>query len=483
MAAKQEFDIQLCKGPISGALNNEEQRNWSEEQWARQMKKPGNHYDPTRAHLNFEIIKGHVIQKIDTSKSLATRFDERCKELGIPDPNFKKDPRTGKVIPTNRITTVNIIFGGNRERMHQIAFGNQKVDTTPNAPNPDIKRSPDIERWALDMYDYACRHWGEDNIIGFYVHLDELNPHCHCTVIPVATTKKKQNISFNKAFWTLRNKGEVLRKLHDDLAVVNKKWGLERGDNIAETGVVHKDKSDWIKEQLGNQATIKRQEKAIKGLNSMVARLTFEHKTLTDQIESLERLSEYEEKSSQEELCRLREKLKSVDEKLADKMTKLEQAEEKMKMLQQDIAAAKEIKASIEKSNQQASKVLSPNLALIHMVALSDAICSLREVWDQVRTSPEEEELMNDSFVGAMCSDFTNIAQCAFYLSVGAINDATNFAETHGGGGGSQSDLPWRDDKDKDFDWLLKCLHAAVKMMRPSSGYRMKSGKRSRYGY
>lgn len=36
---------------------------------------------------------------------------------------------------------------------------------------------------------------GEDNVIGFYVHLDELNPHVHCTVIPV---DERNKISFNK---------------------------------------------------------------------------------------------------------------------------------------------------------------------------------------------------------------------------------------------------------------------------------------------
>ena len=119
--------------------------------------------------------------------------------------HYKTDPKTGKEIPTNRITTAKIIFQGSRERMHELAFGEQKVNPEHGANNSHITRCKDIEEWAKDIYRFVSNQWGEDNILGFYVHLDELNPHIHCTVLPLATIRKKPNVSFNRAFWNLRN--------------------------------------------------------------------------------------------------------------------------------------------------------------------------------------------------------------------------------------------------------------------------------------
>ena len=56
-----------------------------------------------------------------------------------------KAPNEDGEIPKYR-TVVNFIFGGNRERMLEITFGNQNVDLIQGADNSRIKRGPDIER-------------------------------------------------------------------------------------------------------------------------------------------------------------------------------------------------------------------------------------------------------------------------------------------------------------------------------------------------
>ena len=187
--AKQVFDINTNKGAFSAAMSDEHQRNWNDERWQFQLGKPGNNYDRSREHMNFEIAKGGRVQAIDRSKNIPQKFLERCAELGIRNPDYKTDPKTGKEIPTNRITTAKIIFQGSRERMRELAFGEQKVNQEHGADNSHITRCKDIEEWAKDIYRFASKQWGEDNILGFYVHLDELNPHIHCTVLPVATIR------------------------------------------------------------------------------------------------------------------------------------------------------------------------------------------------------------------------------------------------------------------------------------------------------
>lgn len=116
--AKQVLDVQVSKG-ITAAQGNEHLRNRSKEAEKYAMSK-GN-YDPTRKHLNFEIASGGKIRPIDTSRNIPERMADILGRRGI------KDPNEGLIEPKYR-TVVNIIFGGSRERMHELAFGTQKVD-------------------------------------------------------------------------------------------------------------------------------------------------------------------------------------------------------------------------------------------------------------------------------------------------------------------------------------------------------------------
>ncbi len=62
------------------------------------------------------------------------------------------------------------VFGGDREMMQQLAWGNQAVDTGKGADNSAVVRSSDIEQWAKDVYNFVAKKFGEENIVSFYVH-------------------------------------------------------------------------------------------------------------------------------------------------------------------------------------------------------------------------------------------------------------------------------------------------------------------------
>jgi hypothetical protein len=52
---------------------------------------------------------------------------------------------------------------------------------------------------------------------------------------------------------------------------------------------------------------------------------------------------------------------------------------------------------------------------------------------------------------------------------------ATQYAVSHGGGGGSQSSLPWgRKEDEDDRAWALRCLQRAHHMMKPSGSRSVK---------
>ncbi len=117
--AKQMMDIRSSKERISGAESNEQQRNWNKNMWVNKTNDPLKNYDPTRAHLNFEVARGGKIQPIDTSMSIDEKMNQILQERGIKNPNERENAKR-----KNRILA-QFILGGNRERMREIAFGEQ----------------------------------------------------------------------------------------------------------------------------------------------------------------------------------------------------------------------------------------------------------------------------------------------------------------------------------------------------------------------
>ena len=114
-------------------------------------------YDRSRERLNFEVRGGKVCP-IDKSRSIPERMADILRSRGI------KDPNEGLAEPRFR-TVVNFIFGGSRERMTELAFGDQKVNLTHGADNSHLTRCKDIEEWAKDVYRFVADKYGEENIV------------------------------------------------------------------------------------------------------------------------------------------------------------------------------------------------------------------------------------------------------------------------------------------------------------------------------
>ena len=166
-AGKQVMDIKPSKGLAQSS--NEELRAWTDKGWEQAMRE-GN-YDRSREHLNFEIQRGGIVTPIDKSRPLTRRMAENLASRGIKDPNEGLDE------PRYR-TVVNFIFGGSTERMRELAFGNQEVDFESKKGNEHIRRMPEIEEWAKDIYRFVADKYGEENIISFIVHCDEKTLMC-----------------------------------------------------------------------------------------------------------------------------------------------------------------------------------------------------------------------------------------------------------------------------------------------------------------
>ena len=336
--AYQVLDIKTQKG-MTEAQSAEHLRKCTEES-LREANRRGN-YDATRDHLNFEVGKGCVIKAVDKEHSIPTRMKANLISRGIKDPN--EGLREGKYR-----TVVNMILGGSREQMRRLAFGDQSIKEGPDADNSQVTRQKPIEEWAKDMYQFMAKKYGEENIVAFVVHLDELNPHIHCTLMPIDETGK-----FNyKGIFNGKGKkfglSDYYFRLHDELSIINKKYSLDRGTHIADTGARHRSREEYIRsldekrEELERRCStlqeeitvyrqtkrelddeIKKAEKRVKGLTTMIENLEKNKSGIEKQIDELKRSGEESSRETQSKLFILQQQLQTIESKIENWMQQL----------------------------------------------------------------------------------------------------------------------------------------------------------------
>ena len=483
MNPKQVLDVQVSKG-ITAAQSNEHLRDRSERAEKYAMTK-GN-YDPTRKHLNFEVVPGGKIRPVDTSRNMPERMAGILRFRGI------KDPNEGLPEPKYR-TVVNIIFGGSRERMQELAFGSQKVDYEKDADNSHIQRKADIERWAKDVYSFVSGRYGEQNIAAFIVHLDEINPHVHCTLLPI----KDGRFAYKEIF-AGKDKFEYsarMKQLHSDFfSEVNTRWGMSRGTSISETGARHRSTEEYrrmlseectsIEENIKRhqqvlgelQTDIRLAERRVKGLTTMVANLEVQ-KAEKESLLSAAELDLKENKGSAAELAArikmLEKELQGISRQLADKQEKLQTADRQLISLKENMDAIAERTETLkEEAYHYSQDVHSKVDTLLKDVLLEDMVSEYRSA--SVQMGESERQLLDGSLMQSIAERGTEVMHCATMLFLGMVDDATTFAESHGGGGGG-SDLKWGRDEDEDNRaWALRCMRMASRMMRPAIGKKPK---------
>ena len=312
---------------FSTAEANENERRWNEDKIGRKNQDPTNHYDKTRMKLNFEIGPDGKIHPLGyQEKSLEVRLQERLAVLGWKP--FKPD---SKIQPN---CCAKFVFGGNHDRTLEMAFGNQNINLEKGSDNGHLRRCEEIENWAKDVYDWCVRRYGQENIVGFQVHLDENSPHIHALIVPVGIRRKsgRECVMWSAKFGKDRFEyGKILKDMHTSLYEdVGSKYGLERGDSIDGRNVQHLHKRDYIR-KLTKEA--KQAEKAVKGLQSMIRNLESKVFSYNQQLEKAEQelvsgritLDRYETQKAdiQKLIAEYQAKLEDKADKLDRKSTRL----------------------------------------------------------------------------------------------------------------------------------------------------------------
>ena len=470
---------------VDANVSNEHQRNWSNELFERKAKNPDHNYDRSRTALNFQLGPGGMITAVDKSRRIGDRVEEIIKK------HLRPDARVTAI--SNR--AVMVVFGGNRERMREMAFGSQVLNDYEET-NGHLVRQPEIERWAKDVYGFVCREFGEENIASFIVHLDETGPHAHCVFVPLTADGRL----CSKDVLGGKNKIEAqqhMRDLHTRLAEVNRKYGLDRGDDIQVTGARHRSTAEYNRdlhrenakletliddnrEQLRQlEDEVQKSERRVKGLTTMIANLERQEAELNDEIAQVEsdiknRAGDVSELRSR--IADLEKQLESTEQKLADKRDKLKTADRQLAELQDELHTVKEKRDSAQKNFHEFTE---KNQEQVRM-RLTDAVFA-RMVVD-VRSMiesllPEQKAGVDYDFLTAIAKRPNEILKCAMYLFLGYLDGATQFAQSCGGG--ASSDLPWgRNPDEDDRRFAYRCMMQAQRMMKPSQPKRGISGRR-----
>lgn len=340
---------------------------------------------------------------------------------------------------------------------------------------------------------FCIGKYGEQNIAAFIVHLDELNPHVHCTLLPI----KDGRFAYKEIF-AGKDKFEYsarMKQLHTDFfAEVNTRWGMSRGTSISETGARHRTTEEY-RRMLSEECTtieenIDRHQKVLATLQSDIRLAERRVKGLTTMVDNLEKskaekealLSAAEQdlkanKGDAEQLAAqvksLEKELAGINRQLADKQEKLQTADRQLAELKENMDAIEERTGELkEEAYKYSHDIHSKVDTLLKDVLLENVVGEYRNVSAQMDVA--ERQLFDGSLVQSIAEQGTDVMHCATMLFLGMVDDATTFAETRGGGGGG-SDLKWGRDEDEDNRaWALRSMRMASRMMRPAIGKKPK---------
>lgn len=426
MGAKASIHMQPMKAMNASLSDENERRDKSKEWFDRTEDSNGTpyHYDWWRRNLNFEIVKGKICPQLSHAIPLHERIQNRLRELG-----FKNYKETAKNAPN---VCMDFVIGGQRERLREMAFGKQYVNfDEKDEQNSHVKRCDEIERWAMDTYKWAAKKYGgEENIIGFNVHLDETTPHIHMQVIPVAEKKRRGRVKAGQERGTVKTVSyagivgetpEALSKYLDDMHTdyhlqVGYKYGLERGtffddltpeeqarrknrskpeyieyDNLMKEMDKTKKTYEELKQdysQLEEQYRLL--EKKVKSFTKMLSNLNDQKEHLEIEITALEEIRDTGNEEYEKELKEKQRQLDEVNEKIATREKQLTDVQHQLN----DLAIKKDNLVSMDVSLETISEDLTKEIEW-KKAKLKDVDSELKEKVAEIAKVDRTGELEN----------------------------------------------------------------------------------------
>ena len=410
-----------------------------------------------RTHLNRELV----------------RFPE-----GVPNRTEAVQHRIDtaglrRKVGKNQTKAIRIILTGTHEQMTKIANDGR------------------LNSWIDANLKWLRETFGEENLVSCVLHMDEKTPHLHATVVPIVTgerirRKREGEKKYETKSGPRLSADDVMRrtKLHEyqnSYAAAMKPFGLQRG--IVGSTAKHQANSDYYRRQVIQyeediaklQADV---EKAQEGKNTILAwfgkgDLAKAKKELADKDGQIAELNR-QIKALQAEKIRLQEQHKSeigklrngyqveIDKAIRRAETAERQSKEKDTVIDKQ---RKQIGLLDRKANPQRYS-LSSGAELVRINVSNYRNPSLH-IWTRVGEELFEDtkfqidydvaqrhfngQITDEEFVNAVFDPQEQVnGKQAELLGAVFTLAAGGPAEVHvgTGGGGSSSELPWR-DKDK----------------------------------
>ena len=502
---KQAMHVGAAKS-FGSAEANENERRWSDEKIDYKNQDPTNHYDKSRMRLNFEIDKDGNIKPLGYhEKSLEIRLNERLNELGWHP--FKAD---SKIQPN---CCAKIIFGGNHERTLEMAFGSQEINFDKDSDNSSLKRCQEIENWAKDVHAWCVKNFGQENVIGFQVHLDESSPHIHALIVPVGTRGKsgKEHVMWSAKFGKNPYEyGKILRDMHTSLyEEVGSKYGLERGDSVHGRNVQHMHKRDYVRSVIQEA---KKAEKTVKSLQTMIKNLQNQAFHYTMDLKKLEKalnsgkleLSEYNKKTAE-----IKSQLADCQDKLNDKSAMLTEKQEELEKLTKDVERVSALSQPfknhaidftppritekppmfgvdkwLDVQNNKLEFVFNAAIRKLESIFRKDAqqqveaykqnaMADYKELWslrEENQRLSETNQILKDEMINVLDRLVDPETRNKIFTMADSLIGGKPVI-TSGGGGGSDSDFRWdgrRPDEEENI-YRRRCLITSIKFTHPKS--------------
>lgn len=222
------------------------------------------------------------------------------------------------------------------------------------------------------------------------------------------------------------------------------------------------------------QSDIRLAERRVKGLTTMVDNLEKSKAEKEALLSAAERDLKTNKGNAAElavQIQTLEKELQGISGQLADKQRKLQAADRQLTDLKKNMNAIEERTGELKEEAYKYSRDVHSKVdTLLKDVLLENVVGEYRNM--SAKMDASERQLFDGSLVQSVAEQGTEVMHCATMLFLGMVDDATTFAETHGGGS-SGSDLKWGRDEDNRA-WALRCMRMASRMMRPAIGKKPK---------
>lgn len=176
-------------------------------------------HDKARTHGKIASIHGHNARLPGHDEKINIDRERSHLNVALVDPGAHQGSLNGAVrarlrelditIPKNKpaVMLVQAMVTTSPEYWDDAGGGWGNADCPAKlAVNPDGTWTPKLRNWVDANMKHLRKRWGDANIVGAFVHLDEETPHLHVLIVPAVLGVDKRRKDKSE-FWKLNAKG------------------------------------------------------------------------------------------------------------------------------------------------------------------------------------------------------------------------------------------------------------------------------------